>query len=97
MFFTPTVNLFLYHTGAVGVLLNVFLGFFNLIPIPPLDGSHILYAFLPNKLVLPYLRFAPYGNLIILLLIATNFVRYLIEKPTLLLVNSIASLCGLVP
>lgn len=33
-----------------GVWLNVMLGVFNLLPIPPLDGSHILYHFLPRSI-----------------------------------------------
>ena len=94
--FSPSVNIFLYHAGITGVLLNIFLGFFNLIPIPPLDGSHILYAILPNHLILPYLRLAPFGNFIILFLILTNSIRYLIEKPSLLLANLVANLCGII-
>lgn len=31
------------------VWINLLLAFFNLVPIPPLDGSHILFAFLPEK------------------------------------------------
>jgi Zn-dependent protease len=33
-----------------GVWLNVMLGVFNLLPIPPLDGSHVLYHFLPLRI-----------------------------------------------
>ena len=33
-----------------GVVLNLMLAFFNLIPLPPLDGSHVLYHFLPSGL-----------------------------------------------
>ena len=31
------------------VVLNIFLAVFNLLPIPPLDGSHILFTFLPRS------------------------------------------------
>jgi Zn-dependent protease len=51
------------------VTLNIGLGVFNLIPIPPLDGSKILYAFLPNRIVykiLPYERYIQFGMLILL-------------------------------
>ena len=37
--------------GATFIVVNLSLAFFNLIPIPPLDGSKILFAFLPNKAV----------------------------------------------
>jgi len=39
------------------VILNLFLAFFNLVPIPPLDGSKILPNFLPFSLQLKYERF----------------------------------------
>ncbi len=51
------------------VTLNIGLGVFNLIPIPPLDGSKILYAFLPNQIIykiLPYERYIQFGMLILL-------------------------------
>lgn len=37
------------HFLSIVVILNLVLAIFNLIPIPPLDGSHILFAFIPEK------------------------------------------------
>lgn len=34
---------------VLGIQINIILAIFNLIPIPPLDGSHILFTFLPQK------------------------------------------------
>lgn len=51
------------------VLLNVLLAFFNFIPIPPLDGYNVALAFLPPRLAMTFQRYAPYGVLILLLLI----------------------------
>lgn len=46
---------------AVGVIiLNIFLAFFNLVPIPPLDGSKILPKFLPYGLRIKYEGFRAY-------------------------------------
>jgi len=42
------------------IVLNIFLAFFNLIPIPPLDGSKILPKFLPHSLQLKYDEFRSY-------------------------------------
>jgi Zn-dependent protease len=52
-----------------GVFLNVFLFAFNLLPIPPLDGSHILFDLFPNKLTAKYLNLGLYGSLILLFFI----------------------------
>jgi Zn-dependent protease len=50
----------------LGVWLNALLAFFNLIPIPPLDGSHILYHFLPPEMARRYRELSRYGILILL-------------------------------
>ncbi|HEX5726115.1 MAG TPA: site-2 protease family protein [Longimicrobiaceae bacterium] len=48
-----------------GILLNVGLILFNLIPIPPLDGSHVLYHYLPPRLGAQYRQLYPYGMFIL--------------------------------
>ena len=50
----------------MGVWLNALLAFFNLIPIPPLDGSHILVHFLPQHAAQGYRALSRYGFLILL-------------------------------
>ena len=55
----------------IGISYNLSFMIFNLIPIPPLDGSRILYAFLPTKALLwfqKYERFFFYGILGLFLL-----------------------------
>jgi Zn-dependent protease len=57
----------------LGVRLNVLLAIFNLVPLPPLDGSHILQWALPNGLGHRYIRtIAPYGGFILLGLVMTG-------------------------
>ncbi|HZD59109.1 MAG TPA: site-2 protease family protein [Anaerolineae bacterium] len=53
----------------VTVWINVMLGIFNLLPIPPLDGSKIIPYFLPSRMQQPWYRFEQYGFVILLLLI----------------------------
>lgn len=58
------------------VLINLVLGIFNLLPIPPLDGSKILMSQLPLNLAQKYQRLEPYGFLILLLLLATGALSF---------------------
>ncbi|HPC83793.1 MAG TPA: site-2 protease family protein [Thermoanaerobaculaceae bacterium] len=49
-------------------MINLILAVFNLIPIPPLDGSHILEAVLPARAAYGYAQLRPYGMFILLAL-----------------------------
>ena len=63
----PAGGIFALFTAFLAYLCitNIFLGVFNLIPIPPLDGSRILIGILPEELVRPYLQLERFGFLII--------------------------------
>ena len=61
------------------MIVNAILGVFNLLPIPPLDGSKILAGLLPRSLLRPYLRLERYGFFILLLLLMTGVLRYVFE------------------
>jgi len=52
-----------------GIFINLLLAFFNLIPVPPLDGSHILENLLPPEAAYSYRKIRPYGFIILLLMI----------------------------
>lgn len=53
----------------IGVYINLLLAVFNLIPIPPLDGSHVFKYLLPPAWALTYQRLGAYGLMILLFLI----------------------------
>ena len=48
---------------------NLFFAVFNLIPIPPLDGSKVLMSLLPGHLAYQYQKIEPYGNYILIALV----------------------------
>jgi len=58
---------------VLGVQLNVLLAIFNLVPLPPLDGSHVVEWALPGDMGHRYMRaIAPYGGFILLALVMTG-------------------------
>ena len=57
--------------------LNLYLGLFNLIPVPPLDGSRILFVILPDKYYFGIMKYERYIQIALLLLLYTR----LLSKP----------------
>jgi Zn-dependent protease len=61
-------------------LVNLFLGVFNLLPIPPLDGAALIERVLPANWLPAWYRFRPYGFLVLFLLVfATGFAGRVLE------------------
>lgn len=52
-----------------GVFINLILAVFNLAPIPPLDGSHVVYQLLPRRWARPYRELGRYGLVALLLMV----------------------------
>jgi Zn-dependent protease len=57
------------------VMVNVSLGVFNLIPIPPLDGSGVVVSLVGEPAARLYATIAPFGFLILIVLISTRALR----------------------
>ncbi|OYX04953.1 MAG: site-2 protease family protein, partial [Thiotrichales bacterium 32-46-8] len=67
------------HSMAIaGISINLILIALNLLPIPPLDGSRVLTALLPNQLGWQYNRLEPYGLLILIGLMVMGWLTPLI-------------------
>ena len=54
--------------------LSICLGLFNLIPIPPMDGSKVLFALLPDRIYMQLMRYEKYGMLLVLLVMLSGTV-----------------------
>jgi Zn-dependent protease len=65
----PGVFSVLFSVARFGIFINLILAIFNLIPIPPLDGSHVLYHLLPARARPRYREMGRYGLGIIMLLV----------------------------
>ncbi len=63
----------------VGILLNIILAVFNLIPIPPLDGSWVLIGILPPEFGVYVDKVRPYGFMILLVLLMTGGIGYILR------------------
>ncbi len=74
------------------VFINVLLFVFNLLPIPPLDGSHVLFALLPGDTFSLQMTLRQYGFLILLAVIF--FFPQVIQVPTWFIFSSLLSTFG---
>ena len=78
------------------LLVNVFLAIFNLLPLPPFDGGHVVEGLLPRRLAYEYAKLARYGFLLVILLIVVlptlfpqaNIVARLVGPPAQAVVNA---------
>jgi len=68
----------LLYMAQFSVMVNVGLAFFNLLPVHPLDGSKILAGLLSPGAAAKYEQLAPYGFIILLLLIFSNVLDYIL-------------------
>ena len=63
---------FLLDMCVMGIYVNCTLAWFNLMPIPPLDGSKVLGSLMPPQMARTYFSVERYGMIIVLLLFVTN-------------------------
>jgi Zn-dependent protease len=77
----------LYYMCGAGVSINLALGVFNLLPVPPLDGSNILAGFLPPLAAMRYMALGRWGFFFLLLLAVTGALGVILQPPVAYLAN----------
>ena len=78
-----------------GIMINVILAVFNMLPIPPLDGSWVLYHLLPPNLAQSYRRIFPYGFIILIVLLMTGVFSRIISPIYMLIMQFLQGLLQL--
>ncbi|MCK4909254.1 MAG: site-2 protease family protein [Planctomycetes bacterium] len=86
--FTGSLAQFNYIVFYLLIIINLILGIFNLIPIPPLDGSRVLRYFLPWDMKSSFDRMEPFGFFIIIFVVMIggfNFIHVILDQVGILL------------
>lgn len=82
LLFDPSISFIIkpiYMMMQASVIINIGLAVFNILPIPPLDGSKILMGLLSREQAEVFARIEPYGFLILILLIMTDIVSAILS------------------
>jgi Zn-dependent protease len=80
---------------SIGMVVNIVLGAFNLIPFPPLDGSWILKALLPKKAALIFAKFQSFGFIFLLLAVQFHLLEFFLYPMLIILMafQQVGNLC----
>jgi Zn-dependent protease len=67
---------FPHKVAQAGIVTNLLIMAFNLLPIPPLDGGRVVTAMLPHRAAYAFARIEPYGFFVVLALVMLKVVGY---------------------
>ena len=78
-------------------IMNLYLGIFNLIPVPPLDGSRILFVVLPDKYYFGIMRYEQYIRIALFVLLYVGLLDGPLTGMCALVMNGFNALISLIP
>ncbi len=81
----------------LGVVLNISLAIFNLIPVPPFDGSRIFYAFLPPKVYFGVMRYERIIMIVLIILLSFGFLSGPLQVVEDAIIDGLFTLTGMKP
>lgn len=84
-----------YELAYYMIMINLGLGLFNLIPIPPLDGSKVLMAILPERTYFKLMDYERYGFIILIILINTPIFNSLLNMCQSAVIDFYSNIIGL--
>lgn len=91
----PIRNEIIYDMVSIAMWYNIMLCVFNLIPLPPLDGSKILASFLPKKMEYYFYKYERYFYFVLVILIMTDRTSWFMDPVINLVFRSILRIISL--
>lgn len=86
------LGFYIFNVLLVTSFLSISLGVFNLIPIPPLDGSKILFAILPEDMYFAYMKYERYGMILLVILLYSGVFSMILSPLTTGIYNGMITL-----
>ena len=77
------------------MLININFGIFNLLPIPPLDGSHVLRQLLPDELAQKYDELQQYNMIILIIILMTPVVSWVLVPARMIILDIFYGIVGI--